>query len=103
MLFMWLRINPEQARKTLDEWVKNDRSVFELLNTMMDISTSYSERSGAVAKYGLNKYGLKKLTGMDSTDIQARVNEAASNVPYIAKEYPDVISAVRELPESLPD
>lgn len=105
MLFMWLRLSPEQARESLDEWVKNDRSVFELLKTMMDTSYTWSMavNEGMVSKFGLQQYGLKKLTGMDSADIQARVNEAASNVPYIAKEYPDVISAVRELPERLPE
>ncbi|MGZ9097768.1 MAG: KAP family P-loop NTPase fold protein [Micavibrio sp.] len=103
MLFMWLRLAPEKARKTLDEWVKNDRNIFELLNGMMQTSYTYGVGEGAVARYGLSKYGLKKLTGMDSADIQARVNEAASNVPYIAKEYPDVIRAARELPERLPE
>lgn len=103
MLFMWLRLNPEQARGTLDEWVENDRSIFELLNTMMDMSTIYNKKTGTAIKYGLSIHGLKKLTGMDGADIKARVNAAASNATYIAKKYPDVITAVRELPEVLPD
>lgn len=105
MLFMWLRLNNEEARKTLDEWVSNDRSLIELLNTMMSTGYTYDMTvgGGAVARYGLGKEGLKKLTGLDSPEIQARVNEAVLNAPYITSEYPEVISAVRALPETLPD
>lgn len=105
MLFMWLRLNNEEARKTLDEWVANDRSLIELLNTMMDTSYTYNSNTGGgtVAEYGLNKYGLKKLIGLDTSEIQARINDAVSNVPYITKKYPEVIRAVRALPEKLPD
>ncbi|MBG78245.1 MAG: hypothetical protein CL570_04360 [Alphaproteobacteria bacterium] len=105
MLFMWLRLNAEEARRTLDEWVANDRSLIELLNTMMNTGYTYDMNTGggAVARYGLSKYGLKKLIGLDTPEIQARVNDAVSNVPYITSEYPEVIRAVRALPDRLPD
>lgn len=102
ILFMWLRLDAEKARIALDAWIEDDRGVFDLLNTMMTTSYSYSVQTGGTRSYGLGMHGLKKLLGMDGFDIRERGEQAASNAPYISKDFPKVIRSVRELPDSLP-
>ncbi len=100
-----LRLNNDRAGQEIDGWVSNDRSFLELLRTMMSTgySFSFNDAGGAVAKYGLSEHSLKKLIGMDTPEIQGRIDAVISNSSYLAQQYPEIIKAVRELPEELPD
>lgn len=93
MLFMWLRLDPDNARAQIDKWLSDEYGLLRVLNTL--ISESYSIGSdGTKRQRKLPQYALEGITGKSLQQIQKRVKAVAQKNRHAAKDFAEVIDLV---------
>ncbi|MFN7754374.1 MAG: P-loop NTPase fold protein [Holosporales bacterium] len=94
-LCIWLELDPERARKKLDEWVRDrdrDRDPFMLCGLL---NTTLIDKSTIDIGFA------KKFTGLDLADLKTKMY-VADSVAHIREKYQNVIDVIRALPNDSP-
>ena len=103
MLFMWLRLDYNLARRVIDNWLIDNWKLFKVMNALLATrySRELSTEQGTVKTKFIQADNLSKITNMSNEKVISRIRDAILINPHAASDFPDVMLAIDELEQEV--